>query len=134
MRYNDVYNMAMNARKILEESEGLPDEDLYGETIGGGSGSSPGNPDVEKLIRIVEEMKGEDAQGRFAFEYDEADGVSLNRLLVMTPRMRRLYGEYKDVAFMDATYKTNKHDMPLVIIGGVNNEGRNVVFAFGFVK
>ena len=44
------------------------------------------------------------------------------------------YIKYHDVVFMDATYKTNKHDMPLTVLSSINNEGRNVVLAYSLEK
>jgi transposase-like protein len=48
--------------------------------------------------------------------------------------MRRNYALYHDVVFMDATYKTNVHGLALTVFSGVNNEGKNIILGFAFVK
>ena len=48
--------------------------------------------------------------------------------------MKRFYRQYHDVVFMDATYKTNKHDMALTIFSGVNCDGYNTVLGYALVK
>lgn len=48
--------------------------------------------------------------------------------------MRRNYRLYHDVMFMDATYKTNFHQLALTVFSGVNNEGKNIVLGFALVK
>ncbi len=35
---------------------------------------------------------------------------------------------------MDATYATNPYRMALVILSGVNNEGKNVILGYGMLK
>lgn len=62
------------------------------------------------------------------------EGTKIKNLIVQTPQMHRLYEKYHDVVFMDATYKTNKYNMPLTVISSVNNEGKNVVLGFAIVE
>jgi len=47
--------------------------------------------------------------------------------------MHRFAKTYSDAIFMDATYKTNRHDMALTLISGVSNEGRNIVLCVAFL-
>ena len=35
---------------------------------------------------------------------------------------------------MDSTFKTNKHDFPLVVFSGVDSNNRNIVLGYGFVR
>ena len=35
---------------------------------------------------------------------------------------------------MDATYKTNKHDLALTIISSVSGEGRNIILGIAFLS
>lgn len=48
--------------------------------------------------------------------------------------MRRNYELYHDTVFMDATYATNPYRMPLVVLSGVNNEGKNCILGYALVK
>ena len=35
---------------------------------------------------------------------------------------------------MDATYKTNRHDLALTVISSVSGEGRNIILAFALLS
>ena len=48
--------------------------------------------------------------------------------------MRRNYELYSDTVFMDATYAVNPYRMPLVVLSGVNNEGRNCIMGYALVQ
>ena len=91
--------------------------------------------DAEKMISLLEELKQADPDTDYIWEY-EPDGFpkDLNKIIVMTGKMKRFYQKYHDVVFMDATYKTNKHDMALTIFSGVNWDGRNTVLGYALVK
>ncbi|CAI2386947.1 unnamed protein product [Moneuplotes crassus] len=91
--------------------------------------------DAEKIICMLEELKAQDPDTDWLCEY-EKDGYphDLNKIIVMTGKMKRFYLKYHDVVFMDATYKTNKHDMALTIFSGVNCDGRNTVLGYALVK
>ena len=47
--------------------------------------------------------------------------------------MGKYYQTFSDVVSMDATYKTNKHDLALTIISSVSGEGRNIILGFAFL-
>ena len=55
-------------------------------------------------------------------------------MIIQTPMMAKYYQKYSDVVFMDATYKTNKHDLALTICSGVSSEGKNIVLAIAFLS
>ena len=48
--------------------------------------------------------------------------------------MKRNYDLYHDTVFMDATYATNPYRMALVVLSGVNNEGRNCILGYALLK
>lgn len=85
-------------------------------------------------------MKKNDSKTKFAYEFAECqndndqNGERLERILIQTPKMKENYDLYKDTIFMDATYRTNHQGMALTIFTAVNNEGRNVIVAFGLVQ
>lgn len=55
-------------------------------------------------------------------------------MLIQTSMMSKYYQKYSDVLFMDATYKTNKHDLALTIFSGVSSEGKNIILAIAFLS
>lgn len=48
--------------------------------------------------------------------------------------MRRNYELYSDTVFMDATYAVNPYRMPLVVLSGVNNEGKNCIMGYALIR
>ena len=81
-------------------------------------------------------MKAQDHKFSYKLRDSEVGlGASgaFERVFIQTPQMVRNYALYHDVVFMDATYSTNVHSMPLVVLSGVNNEGKNTVLGFGFL-
>ncbi len=48
--------------------------------------------------------------------------------------MQSYYQKYHDVVFMDATYNTNKQNLALAILSGINNEGKNIILAVAFLS
>lgn len=48
--------------------------------------------------------------------------------------MRKNYELYHDTVFMDATYAVNPYRMPLVVLSGVNNEGKNCIMGYALVR
>ena len=113
-RYNEVYNMIT---KIKQGQKLLPDNK---------------SEHLELLARL-KKMSDENAETRFVYDLNE-DGTKIKNLLVQTPQMHRLYEKYHDVVFMDATYKTNKYNMPLTVFSSINNEGKNVIVGFALVQ
>ena len=52
----------------------------------------------------------------------------------MSQSMRLSYQRYSDVVILDTTFKTNRFGLPLVLMAGINNEGRNQIFALALVS
>lgn len=94
-----------------------------------------GSSDVEKFLTLVKEYKIKDPEMSYEFEYeDENDKTKLKRAFVMTGKMKKIYKKFNDVVIIDAIYRTNKHDMPLVVFSGVTSDGSNIIFAYAVVK
>ncbi|CAI2385530.1 unnamed protein product [Moneuplotes crassus] len=140
-----------NIRNILNTkfNATLRYSDIYGIVKGFQNGSKnigdKLKTDFQRLLELLEELRGKDPLTQYEFEFEDdedEDGdengskipCEINRILIMTGSMRKLYEQYHDVIFMDATYKTNKHDMPLTVITGIDNEGRNTVLAYALLK
>lgn len=91
-------------------------------------------------------MKLKDPRVRYAYEYQEDESSGLDRLngirqesqfervFVQTAQMRRNYELYSDTVFMDATYAVNPYRMPLVVLSGVNSEGKNCIMGYAIVQ
>jgi len=47
--------------------------------------------------------------------------------------MEGLAAAYSDVVIMDTTFKTNRFNMPLVVLIGIDCEGRNVLLGLGLI-
>ena len=58
----------------------------------------------------------------------------IDRIFIQTRVMNHFYNRFHDVAFMDATYKTNKHNLALVLISSVNSEGKNILLGVAFLS
>lgn len=113
-RFNEIYYMIT---KIKNSQKILPDN----------------KSEHLELIARLEKMCAESPEARFVVEFNE-DKTKIKNLLIQTPQMHRLYEKYSDVIFMDATYKTNKYNMPLTVLSSVNNEGKNIVVGFALVQ
>lgn len=48
--------------------------------------------------------------------------------------MKKLYSSFNDVLLIDSTYRSNKYKLPLLILAGINEEGRTFIFGFGVVQ
>jgi len=65
---------------------------------------------------------------------EKVEDKNVKGIFVMTASMKRLYSYYHDVIFLDSTCKTNKSDYPLVVIGGIDHNNKNIVLGFGFLR
>ena len=86
--------------------------------------------DAELLLKEIEE------------EIRKNGGVSrrtisntnhLRRVLFVSGQMLRYAEKFLDIVIVDATYKRNRFNMPLINILGVNNFGRNIVLRFALM-
>ncbi|CAI2359717.1 unnamed protein product [Moneuplotes crassus] len=115
VKYGEVYNLMKNIK--------------YGNYKFMASAS-----DVEKFVNMIKEYKVGDPEMSYEIEYDEEDKTRLNKAIFITGKMKKVYQKFRDVVIVDAIYKTNKHDMPLVVFSGVTCEGNNIIFAYAFIK
>ena len=51
-----------------------------------------------------------------------------------TKKMQLQYEQYGNIVIVDTTYRINMYNVPLGIISGINNEGRNLIFSMAFVN
>jgi zinc finger SWIM domain-containing protein 3 len=93
-----------------------------------------GQSDVDKFLTLVKEYREKDKEMSFEYEYEGEDTSKLKRALLMSGKMKKVYKKFNDVIIVDAIYKTNKHDMPLVIFSGVTSDGSNIILAYAIIK
>jgi len=62
------------------------------------------------------------------------DDQSLCKLLFLTPKMLRNYKKFHDILLIDTTYNTNFYSIPLVVLSGIDNNFKNIVFAFALIN
>ena len=116
IQYQEVYNLMKNLKY-------------------GNNKFYTGSSDVEKFLTLVKEYKIKDPEMSYEFEYeDDNDKTKLKRAFVMTGKMKKIYQKFNDVVIIDAIYRTNKHDMPLVVFSGVTSDGSNIIFAYAVIK
>jgi len=59
--------------------------------------------------------------------YNVDDTRRLNRIFWMNPTQLNNWYKYNDIIIIDTTYKTNKFNMILCFVLGVNNEGQSII-------
>ena len=73
-------------------------------------------------------------QSAFIKHVSDDKEKSLTKLFFATALMKKSYELYKDVVLIDATYKTNQYQIPLLVFSGINVEGRCVLFGFALIN
>ena len=69
-------------------------------------------------------------QGKNAYieTFIDSTNQHMCRLLFCTEIMQENYKKFGDIMLIDATYKTNKYQIPLVAFTGISSEAKNVLF------
>ncbi|KAH8027311.1 hypothetical protein HPB51_004223 [Rhipicephalus microplus] len=86
--------------------------------------------DTEKLLQMISDLR-EKEQATVIPITDESQELRL--LYVQTCQMHRMFEEYPEVLFLDATYRTNKHRMPLFVFMVEDGVSSSHVVAYAFV-
>ena len=111
---NLTYSQVSHAvTKTINENFGKPDEDAY---------------------RLLEEIEKDIKLngGDFRFDVDKSTN-GLKRILYVSQTMFNYSKYFLDMVIVDATYKRNRFNMPLINVVGVNNYGRTILLAFGLM-
>ena len=85
---------------------------------------------AEALIR---DSEAELLAGEVIFEYKRDEDGHISILFLADMRSVEYLNQHPDILLLDCTYKTNKFDMPLVDVLGVDNMGRSFSVAFAFL-
>lgn len=86
--------------------------------------------DTEKLLQMICDLR-EKEQTTVIPITDESQELQL--LYVQTRQMHRIFEGYPEVLVLDATYRTNKHRMPLFVFMAEDGAGSSHVVAYAFV-
>lgn len=110
--YFKAAQIKYQATKLLQQTYGEPDKDAH---------------------NFVNLAKNEAINGGY-FACDVNNSQQLFRTLFLSQTML-LYSKYfLDLVIIDATYKRNRFNLPLINVIGINNLGRNIMLAFGLVS
>ncbi|KAH8019561.1 hypothetical protein HPB51_019988 [Rhipicephalus microplus] len=86
--------------------------------------------DTEKLLQMISDLR-EKEQATVIPITDESQELQL--LYVQTRQMHIMFEGYPEVLFLDTTYRTNKHRMPLFVFMVEDGAGSSHVVAYTFV-
>jgi len=84
------------------------------------------------LVHTVEDLLSNDLESKVKIISDHQNDIQA--VCFMSGRMQRLYKEYGQVLFVDATYKLNIEGFPLLVFLVEDGTGVGVPVMFGFVK
>jgi hypothetical protein len=98
--------------KLLEQNFGKADDDAHA---------------FINAIQDDIELNG----GQYKVLYDE--DRTLRRVLYVSKTMLDYSEKFLDTVLVDATYRRNRFNMPLINVAGVNNHGRTIILAFALM-
>ena len=92
----------------------------------------PNTEDANNLYKLALEIKSQNPTNLVEIKVSQDD--KLEGFLFSSVNMKTLYNKFKDVILIDTTYRTNRYKMPLVVFGGVNENGKTFILAFGVIQ
>ena len=107
-----VLQVKYQVNKILLETYGYADEDAY------------------RFIQLAKEEASK--EGFFCSKLDK--NQRLFQAIYLSKSMLLYSNYFLDLVIVDATYRRNRFNLPLVNVIGVNNFGHNIMLAFGLVS
>jgi hypothetical protein len=82
---------------------------------------------------LISRLEAEKAEGKIYFEWRRDSEGHIAMLFVADARSVEYLNKHPDVLLLDCTYKTNKFDMPLLDILGVDHHGNSFTIALCFL-
>jgi hypothetical protein len=82
---------------------------------------------------LITHLEGEKVAGRVFFEYKHDEEGRIAMLFVADLRSVSYLNQHPDILLLDCIYKTNKFDMLLLDILGVDNIGNSFSVGFCFL-
>ena len=61
------------------------------------------------------------------------DKNALKGIIWVETEMFEKYKNFKDILLFDNTFKTNKYKLPLIILSGMNENGKSIIFGFALM-
>ena len=92
-----------------------------------------GRPEDDATLLIEEFEKDKKNGGKYEADYTPLPEKRLRRVLYVSSTMLNYVNKFLDIVIVDATYKRNRFNMPLINIIGVNNYGRTILLGFGLM-
>lgn len=86
--------------------------------------------DVENLMQVIRDLREKEKATVITITDENKE---LQVLYVQTRQMHRMFEGYPEVLILDATYRTNKHRMPLFVFMVEDGAGASHVVAYAFV-
>jgi hypothetical protein len=100
--------------------------DIYNITASIVRASRKGQSPPEALIA---QLEAEKTRGETFFQWRQDEGGHIGMLFVADMRSIEYLNKHPDILLLDCTYKTNKFDMPLLDILGVDHHGSSFTIA-----
>ena len=91
---------------------------------------------LNKIFNLIRERFPE-SLCEVAVKTNIIDNKTINQLenfVFSTENMQKLYQLFNDVILIDSTYKTNKFNMPLLILTGISEEGKTFMIGFAVLS
>lgn len=108
----NLNQMKYQVNKLLQDNFGKPEDDAYS---------------------FVELAKKEAEDDEF-FNFEINKENQFYRVIFLSKTMLIYAEHFLDVIMVDATYKRNRFNLPLVNVLGINNYGQNIMLAFGLLS
>ena len=81
---------------------------------------------------MISRLEAKKAEGKIYFEQRRDSEGYISMLFIADARSVEYLNKHPDVLLLDCTYKTNKFDMPLLNILGVDHHGSSFTIALCF--
>jgi len=91
-----------------------------------------GNPDNDAFLFVELASDAAKEEGYFFHELNESQ--QLFRVIYLSSIMKAYSNHFLDIVIVDATYKRNRFNLPLINVIGINNLGHNIMLAFGLLS
>jgi len=62
------------------------------------------------------------------------DQNKLQKLLVISDRVKNFYNDFNDIMFVDTTFRKNRFNMVILDMIGVDQFGHNILFGFALLN
>lgn len=91
-----------------------------------------GKPDNDAFAFLTLAQQDVLSNGGF-FALDRGTGEEFKSIIYISASMLSYAKSFLDLVIIDATYKKNRFNLPLLNVIGVNNYGANIMLAFGLL-